>query len=105
MFKSCLEAEINKQPLPYPASQLDIGLRTCITSPTVSKLKKSLSNAEDRRRKSLLPWHRRARCKSKDRFDEIPSSSKSGLNSTNTLRVVSTNSCSDIHSSRSSLSR
>lgn len=37
------------------------------TSTSPSKLKKSLSNAEDRRRKSLLPWHRKNRSKSKDR--------------------------------------
>lgn len=33
----------------------------------IFQLKKSLSNAEDRRRKSLLPWHRKNRSKSKDR--------------------------------------
>ena len=31
------------------------------------QLKKSRSDAEDRRRKSLLPWHRKNRSKSKDR--------------------------------------
>lgn len=34
------------------------------------QLKKSLSNAEDRRRKSLLPWHRKLRSKSRDRCFE-----------------------------------
>lgn len=31
------------------------------------QLKKSRSDAEDRRRKSLLPWSRKSRCKSRDR--------------------------------------
>lgn len=101
LYKSCLEAEAKHQHLPYPGGdQLDVGLRTGIGSPsTLKKLKKSLSNAEDRRRKSLLPWHRKTRCKSKDRDNESLAEEKP---SSNTLKA---NSGSDIHSSRSSLSR
>lgn len=74
LYKRCLDAEENNLPLPYPGDQHDIGLRTGPLNAThgggampAGKLKKSLSNAEDRRRKSLLPWHRKQRCKSKDR--------------------------------------
>lgn len=110
LYKSCLEADTKNQPLPYPGGdQLDVGLRTGIGSPsTLKKLKKSLSNAEDRRRKSLLPWHRKTRCKSKDREEELQAAAADAIGikqhqqSSNTLK---TNSGSDIHSSRSSLSR
>lgn len=115
LYKNCLTAESEKQSLPYPANQLDPSLRICnstnekSTTPlSTSKLKKSLSNAEDRRRKSLLPWHRKTRCKSKDRHEEfLQSNSCSSLKkSSNGLMVnMTTNqSQSDIHSSRSSLS-
>lgn len=104
LYKSCLDAEAKKLPLPYPGDQLDSGLRTHLVSPLASKLKKSLSNAEDRRRKSLLPWHRKVRCKSKDRGDELREKTQAvGSSGANTLKV--THSGSDLHSSRSSLSR
>lgn len=60
LYKQCLNGNIN-------TPQLDIGLSLHPISITPVKLKKSLSNAEDRRRKSLLPWHRKNRSKSKDR--------------------------------------
>lgn len=115
LYKSCLAAEADKQPLPYPANALDPSLRTTTVaiekSPSaVSKLKKSLSNAEDRRRKSLLPWHRKTRCKSKDRHEEfLPSNSCSSLKKSFTMlsghHTSNTHqSHTDIHSSRSSLS-
>lgn len=44
---------------------LEPGLAVSAAAAAHSKLKKSLSNAEDRRRKSLLPWHRKNRSKSK----------------------------------------
>lgn len=105
VYKSCQTAEAQNQPLPYPGDQLDSGLRIyavdskAFTSSSISsKLKKSLSNAEDRRRKSLLPWHRKTRCKSKDRSEETTSDLADGR-----LRPCD-RSQSDIHSSRSSLS-
>lgn len=127
MYRTCQEAEAKGHPLPYPGDLLDPLLRTSFAVPAAAtKLKKSLSNAEDRRRKSLLPWHRKTRCKSKDRGDaELKKEGggsgggKSSLStggsgggggngtggSSNTLKVLSTNSTSDIHSSRSSLAR
>lgn len=103
LYKSCLTADAKKQPLPYPGDQLDPGLRILTvanekpsTSSISSKLKKSLSNAEDRRRKSLLPWHRKTRCKSKDRNEDYNNGTlKKGPSNCGAV---------DIHSSRSSLS-
>ncbi|GLV40551.1 locomotion defects [Carabus blaptoides fortunei] len=60
LYKQCLTGTVE-----YP--QLETGLLLHPPNSTPSKLKKSLSNAEDRRRKSLLPWHRKNRSKSKDR--------------------------------------
>lgn len=77
IYKQCLDCEMKKLPPPYPESRvLDPALAcTSLASQGVhslspSKLKKSVSNAEDRRRKSLLPWHRKTRSKSKDRNEE-----------------------------------
>lgn len=106
LYKSCLDAENRNLPLPYPGDQLDPTLRINVQqvqASTLTKLKKSLSNAEDRRRKSLLPWHRKARCKSKDR-DEAKETMKNSTSSSNTLKHNSNHSAGDIHSSRSSLS-
>lgn len=58
LYKECLSGNV-------AGPRLDAGL--LVQPQTPSKLKKSLSNAEDRRRKSLLPWHRKNRSKSKDR--------------------------------------
>lgn len=119
LYKACLAAEQHKQPLPYPGHLLDPNLRTSIetydkstattAAATSMKLKKSLSNAEDRRRKSLLPWHRKTRCKSKDRNEEYLRN-ESIKNATNPhptgshLMINMNQSQNDIHSSRSSLS-
>lgn len=106
LYKACVDAENRNLPLPYPAEHLDPTLRINVQQPqtnTMTKLKKSLSNAEDRRRKSLLPWHRKARCKSKDR-DEAKEAMKNSTSSSNTLKHNSNHSAGDIHSSRSSLS-
>lgn len=113
IYKSCQTAESQKQPLPYPADQLDAGLRIIpfdnksATAAASSKLKKSLSNAEDRRRKSLLPWHRKTRCKSKDRSEESNNAAVAAA-ATAAADVGRLKPCdrsqSDIHSSRSSLS-
>ena len=98
LYKNCVHAEEANLPMPYSNEPLDPMLRIKIDHQQISqtvKLKKSASNAEDRRRKSLLPWHRKTRCKSKDRDEE---SKDSG-----TLKRNSNNS-GEIHSSRSSLS-
>ena len=106
LYKACLDAENRNLPLPYPGDLLDPTLIISIEQTqtnTMTKLKKSLSNAEDRRRKSLLPWHRKTRCKSKDR-EEAKESMKNSTSSSNTLKHNSNHSAGDIHSSRSSLS-
>lgn len=68
---------------------------------TPNKLKKSLSNAEDRRRKSLLPWHRKNRSKSKDRGESEYNQKKTEDSNVEETNVNPKNS--DIHSSKSSL--
>jgi regulator of G-protein signaling len=98
LYKSCVHAEQTNQPMPYSNEPLDPMLRIKIDHQQTSqmiKLKKSASNAEDRRRKSLLPWHRKTRCKSKDRDEENKDSSTLKRNANNN---------GDVHSSRSSLS-
>lgn len=94
LYKQCLSGNIT-------SPKIDAGLLIHPASSTPSKLKKSLSNAEDRRRKSLLPWHRKNRSKSKDRGeseynfrknDDIQSDCRS-----------QTNKMDDAHSSKSSL--
>lgn len=109
LYKSCLTAENEKQPLPYPGHLLDPNLRITavetIEKPATSiKLKKSYSNAEDRRRKSLLPWHRKTRCKSKDRHEDFLSANNSLKKSATQVIHHHHHHQSDIHSSRSSLS-
>ncbi|KAG5680659.1 hypothetical protein PVAND_010153 [Polypedilum vanderplanki] len=112
LYKSCIQAEQKNTPMPYASENLDPLLKITLlngnqtataaaANNVSSKLKKSLSNAEDRRRKSLLPWNRKTRCKSKDREEE---NKKNSTSSSNTLKHNSNQSGGDIHSSRSSLS-
>ncbi|KAM7353118.1 regulator of G protein signaling family member locomotion defects [Cochliomyia hominivorax] len=73
IYKQSLQAEKKGKPLPYSGENLDELLKTTNFSESASsKLKKSASNAEEgRRRRSLLPWHRKAnhaRSKSRDRI-------------------------------------
>ncbi|XP_017775216.1 PREDICTED: regulator of G-protein signaling loco [Nicrophorus vespilloides] len=71
--------------------------------PGGGKLKKSLSNAEDRRRKSLLPWHRKNRSKSKDRGEiEYQKQGDVNENIVGPHQVVA-NKNTEVSSSRSSL--
>lgn len=99
-----------KQSLPHPGHLLDPNLRISLESiekPATpsTKLKKSYSNAEDRRRKSLLPWHRKTRCKSKDRHEAFLGENNCGpLKKSATTVIHPNHTQSDIHSSRSSLS-
>lgn len=64
------------------------------------QLKKSLSNAEDRRRKSLMPWHRKTRCKSKDRGEQ---DYKGGQGSALAKQSALSASNAEVHSSVGSL--
>ncbi|EDW38818.1 GL13729 [Drosophila persimilis] len=116
LYKSCVEAEQKNLPLPYSGADLDELLKTNFHLAASSKLKKSVSNAEDRRRKSLLPWHRKTRSKSRDRTEIMSDLQSSSLMpapplppptllSSASLKIASgQNSLSDLHSSRSSLS-
>ncbi|XP_075146307.1 regulator of G-protein signaling loco-like isoform X2 [Haematobia irritans] len=71
LYKHCQNAEEKHQPLPYGDDNLDVLLKTNFLQSASPKLKKSASNAEDRRRKILLPWHRKTRSKSRDRMDMV----------------------------------
>ncbi|KAG5893133.1 hypothetical protein JTB14_034153 [Gonioctena quinquepunctata] len=62
IYKQCLSRQVEKSPL-------DTRLLSHQPKKTPGKLTKSISNAEDRRRKSLLPWHRKNRSKSRDRAE------------------------------------
>ncbi|XP_034663392.1 regulator of G-protein signaling loco isoform X3 [Drosophila subobscura] len=116
LYKSCVEAEQKNLPLPYSGADLDELLKTNFHLAASSKLKKSVSNAEDRRRKSLLPWHRKTRSKSRDRTEIMSDLQSSALMpapplppptllTSASLKIASgQNSLSDLHSSRSSLS-
>ncbi|KAF5290605.1 hypothetical protein FQA39_LY14671 [Lamprigera yunnana] len=94
LYKQCLAGHIE--------TSIDDGLLLQPPGTTPSKLKKSLSNAEDRWRKSLLPWHRKNRSKSKDRGEvDYHGKKEEGSESTNEdNNKVEGN---DIHSSKSSL--
>lgn len=70
LFKIYIDAEQKRFKLPYPSEQLDPLLRISNYSGSNVKIKKSYSNAEDRRKTSLLPWHRKTRSQSKDRLKE-----------------------------------
>lgn len=67
LYKECLLREMAGEELPYQGdAQLTPNINKGET-PSRGKLKKSRSDADDCRRKSLLPWHKKNRSKSKDR--------------------------------------
>ncbi|XP_073826162.1 regulator of G-protein signaling loco-like [Musca autumnalis] len=70
LYKQCLQAEKKGKSLPFSGDNLDELLKTTNFSESASlKLKKSASNAEEGRpRRSLLPWHRKTRSKSRDQI-------------------------------------
>ncbi|KAH8311256.1 hypothetical protein KR044_005226 [Drosophila immigrans] len=114
LYKSCVDAEQKQQPLPFTGADLDELLKTNFHVVASPKLKKSASNAEDRRRKSLLPWHRKTRSKSRDRSEIMADLQQTLMPAppppppllallTGGAHSVQ-NSLSDLHSSRSSLS-
>lgn len=92
IYKQCLSGDFQN-----PPTDTRLLLHPTSTSPT--KLKKSVSNAEDRRRKSLLPWHRKNRSKSKDRGESEYTQKHNNL----VVESGHINEKSDLHSSGSSL--
>ncbi|XP_049804565.1 regulator of G-protein signaling loco isoform X2 [Schistocerca nitens] len=109
LYKECLLRQLSGQELPYTGGEdLDSGLQLKpkaegdgSPSGTRTKLKKSRSDAEDRRRKSLLPWHRKNRSKSKDRGESEYNKMRMINQQRETEDAVSVRS--DVTSSRSSL--
>ncbi|XP_056640653.1 regulator of G-protein signaling loco [Diorhabda sublineata] len=98
-----LRSDIYRKCLTNGEDKLPLDIRLLLqplSSPT--KLKKSVSNAEDRRRKSLLPWHRKNRSKSKDRGE---SDYNRKLNDIISGDLKNLDRCdqTDVHSSGSSL--
>ncbi|XP_011302717.1 regulator of G-protein signaling loco isoform X2 [Fopius arisanus] len=105
-----------KSNLYHQCKENGIGVRTedhdldLTSSPSV-KLKKSHSDAEDRCRKSILPWHRKNRSKSKDRgeseYNKTPSRGEPIYKSFTTIKRDTEGNNNDdtisISSSRSSL--
>lgn len=100
LYQDCLAQEMRGQQLPYPGDDtLDPDLRIGGEDSHV-KLKKSRSDADERRRKSLLPWNRKDRSKSKDRgeaeYRRRKKSSHRNTSDSSSLR-------SDVSGSRTSL--
>ncbi|XP_037820960.1 regulator of G-protein signaling loco-like [Lucilia sericata] len=113
LYKQCLQAEKKGKPLPYTGENLDELLKTTNFSESASsKLKKSASNAEEgRRRRSLLPWHRKAnhaRSKSRDRIAIEKSNQENAAAIPTTKSLLTPNyaiskSTQSIHGSKTSL--
>lgn len=103
LYKECLLRDLANEELPYAGNiELPPNLQKVIneSTPSRGKLKKSRSDAEDCSRKSLLPWHKKNRSKSKDRGEseyKLTTLEQKGENED----VVSVRS--EITSSRSSL--
>lgn len=95
IYKHCLAGDFQKLP-----TDPRLLINPSCTSP--SKLKKSVSNAEDRRRKSLLPWNRKHRSKSKDRGESEYVQKQSNLVISGNCNGI-VNEKHEIHSSDSSL--
>ncbi|XP_076062146.1 regulator of G protein signaling family member locomotion defects isoform X3 [Oratosquilla oratoria] len=102
LYKDCMACDLRGQPLPYPGDDtLDPDLRISQDDSHI-KLKKSKSDADERRRKSLLPWHRKDRSKSKDR-GEAEYRRRKNLLSRGTNNSDSSSIRSDVTGSRTSL--
>ncbi|KAF0302019.1 Regulator of G-protein signaling loco [Amphibalanus amphitrite] len=68
IYTNCVSREAAGQPLPYLGGDaLDPDLRLQPEDKKQSKSKGGKQESGERRRKSLLPWHRKDRSKSKDR--------------------------------------
>uniref|UniRef100_A0A1I8Q564 Regulator of G-protein signaling loco n=1 Tax=Stomoxys calcitrans TaxID=35570 RepID=A0A1I8Q564_STOCA len=89
LYKQCLQAEKKGKSLPFTGDNLDDLLKTTNFSESASlKLKKSASNAEEGRpRRSLLPWHRKTRSKSRDQMAQETTKDVPSVTSTKTQGV------------------
>lgn len=99
-----LRSDIYRKCLTGGEDKLPVDIRLLLqplSSPT--KLKKSVSNAEDRRRKSLLPWHRKNRSKSKDRGESDYNRKINDITTSGDLKNLDRCDQADAHSSGSSL--
>ncbi|CAB0011575.1 unnamed protein product, partial [Nesidiocoris tenuis] len=81
LYKDCVVRVLAGEELPVHDSHSELVINS---TPPHSKLKKSRSDADERQRKSLLPWSRKTRAKSRDRVsldrdDSSISSSRSSL--------------------------
>ncbi|XP_046385174.1 regulator of G-protein signaling loco isoform X2 [Ischnura elegans] len=115
LYKECLLRDMSGQSFSFGASMtLDADL--CLNTnqdgdelQSGKQLKKSRSDAEERRRKSLLPWHRKNRSKSKDRgetdYQKMRAAAAALIpnSSSHTGGDDASSSRSDLASSRSSL--
>ncbi|XP_014249405.1 regulator of G-protein signaling loco isoform X2 [Cimex lectularius] len=94
LYKECVVRVLAGEELPVSTENSDLQLSIAQSHP---KLKKSRSDADDRRRKSLLPWTRKARAKSRDRgnsYEQDNSSVSSSRSSLTTWDVpLSTGLC------------
>ncbi|CAL4109978.1 unnamed protein product [Meganyctiphanes norvegica] len=100
LYKEAEICDMRGHTLPYPGNEtLDPDLRI-VHEDSHTKLKKSKSDADERRRKSLLPWHRKDRSRSKDRGEaEYRRRKKLGQRNTSDSSSIR----SDISESRTSL--
>lgn len=100
LYKEAEICDMRGHTLPYPGNEtLDPDLRI-LHEDSQTKLKKSKSDADERRRKSLLPWHRKDRSRSKDRGEaEYRRRKKLGQRNTSDSSSIR----SDISESRTSL--
>lgn len=91
VYKNYVDAEKKNVNVPYVA---DAKLKIYVNKPTSTKLKKSYSNVEDKRKKSVLPWQRK-------KSDN--SGGNGGASETTESRKGSKTSYSDLHGSKTSL--
>ncbi|CAH1394084.1 unnamed protein product [Nezara viridula] len=68
LYKECVVRVLAGEELSLPSNNGGLHLNL---SQVHSKLKKSRSDADERRRKSLLPWTKKTRTKSRDRFGGV----------------------------------
>ncbi|XP_014275009.1 regulator of G-protein signaling loco isoform X2 [Halyomorpha halys] len=78
LYKECVVRVLAGEELSLPSNSGGLHLNL---SQVHSKLKKSRSDADERRRKSLLPWTKKTRTKSRDRFGGVLDHDNSSVSS------------------------